>query len=249
MPVIGLQSIVFGESASVAFEAMFDSVAGAGYEAIELGHTPEQRPASETRRLLDVRGLRSCGVHVGYEQALAQPRIIADYALALGSPMVIVSGVGDTSLGRRAYVEAGARLSEVGNLLQGDGLALAYHNHSFEFEVFDGRRGIDWLYDAMDPGCTRLCVDTYWVRHGGDDPVAWVKRHGSRIASLHLKDMAADAARSFVEIGQGLIDFRGVLREAAAAGIEWWTVEQDETKLTPERSIALSREGLRALGY
>ena len=73
--------------------------------------------------------------------------------------------------------------------------------------------------------------------------------YGDRIAVLHLKDMARDVERSFAEVGQGILDFSTILPEASRRGIEWWVVEQDRTKRTPEESISMSREALRAMGY
>lgn len=249
MAIIGIQTIVFGDTWREEPERVFETAARTGYDAVEFGLAVTGMGAAEVRRALDSAGLRCAGVHLGYEGLLQAAEEAGDYALAIGAPMVLVSGVGDRGAGKRAYVEAGRRLSEIGCRYRDLGLALAYHNHSFEFEPLDGRRGIDWLYDALDPECAGFCVDTYWVRHGGDDPLAWVARHGARIRSLHLKDMGADADRSFLEIGQGVIDFAPLLAEAERAGTRWWTVEQDRTSRTPEESARLSRQALHEMGY
>jgi len=249
MPRIGLQLIVFGERARQNPEAVFQTAKAAGYEAVEFGYRFAAWEADDLRRSLEALGLSTAGVHAGFDILRVSHEAVAEYALSLGSENVMVSGVGDRSRGKAAYVEAAEVLNRIGSAYQGRGLTLAYHNHSFEFEVLEGRRGIDWLYEGLDGGPVRLCVDTYWVKHGGEDPVEWIRRFGDRTAVLHLKDMGTDEQRSFVEIGQGIIDFRGVLGEASARGIEWWVVEQDRSSRLPEESCRMSRRALQELGY
>jgi sugar phosphate isomerase/epimerase len=161
----------------------------------------------------------------------------------MGSRYFIVSGVGDfTTKGLRAYEEAADRFNKAGRAFASAGVLLCYHNHSFEFQKFDGVRALDRLYELTDVRYVKLCVDTYWVRHGGEDPVQFVRRHLDRIATVHLKDFKAGA---FAEVGEGEIDFAAVLEALRPISLEWVTVEQDETTRTPRESIALSRRTLR----
>ncbi len=69
------------------------------------------------------------------------------------------------------------------------GLSFSYHNHSFEFVKFAGRTGLEILFEDSDARYLQAELDTYWVQHGGADPVAWIRRLDGRIPVIHLKDM------------------------------------------------------------
>jgi sugar phosphate isomerase/epimerase len=89
-----------------------------------------------------------------------------------------------------------------------------------------------------------LCVDVYWVAHGGADPVAFLQKHLDRIGTVHFKDMALDG--SFAEVGQGTLDFPGMMEVLATRpDLGWIIVEQDRTSRSPEESISLSRQYMR----
>jgi len=98
------------------------------------------------------------------------------------------------------------------------------------------------LFELTDPAAVKLCIDTYWVHHGGEDPAAFVRRYADRTAILHLKDMKEG---TFAEVGQGVLDFPAILKAVAGKPVTWAVVEQDRTTRTPEESVRLSREYLK----
>ena len=105
-------------------------------------------------------------------------------------------------------------------------------------------RALDRLYQLTDPRYVYLCVDVYWVARGGVDPAAFLRQHLDRIGAVHFKDMGQDG--SFAEVGQGTLDFPGMMEVLAAKpDLDWIIVEQDRTDRTPEGSIALSRQYMR----
>jgi hypothetical protein len=80
---------------------------------------------------------------------------------------------------------AGAKLHEAG-------ITLCYHNHDFEFEILDGKYGLDWLYQSTNAQYLQAELDTYWIQKGGANPVEYLKSHAGRVPLLHIKDMTAD---------------------------------------------------------
>jgi sugar phosphate isomerase/epimerase len=92
-------------------------------------------------------------------------------------------------------------------------------------------------------------LDTYWVKHGGEDPVAYIKKLSGRCPILHLKDMADDAERSFAEVGEGILDFPAIFAAGEKAGAVWAMVEQDICPGDPLDSIRTSLANLRKMGY
>jgi sugar phosphate isomerase/epimerase len=62
-----------------------------------------------------------------------------------------------------------------------------------------------------------------------------------------VKDMDDTPAKSFTEVGRGVIDFRKIFSKAGAAGIRHYFIEQDETPGEPLESVKTSLKYLRAL--
>ena len=112
-----------------------------------------------------------------------------------------------------------------------------------------GKYALDVLLENSDPELVKLEVDVYWVKHGGDDPVARMTRLGQRVVALHLKDMAAGPDQKFAEVGTGILDFKAILAAAEKTGAKYGAVEQDETYGTPPLdAIRTSFENLKKLG-
>ena len=94
-------------------------------------------------------------------------------------------------------------------------LSFSYHNHSFEFVQFGGRTGLELLLEETDPRYVQAELDTYWIQHGGGDPVAWIERVSGRMPVVHLKDMvmlpSADGRgqQAMAEVGAGNMNFPG----------------------------------------
>jgi sugar phosphate isomerase/epimerase len=132
--------------------------------------------------------------------------------------------------------------------LKRHGLNFAYHNHSFEFEKFDGKSGFDIFYETAGD-LVKAELDVYWLKHGGEDPVRIINRLGPRVLLLHLKDMSDGPERKFAPVGSGILDFKSILAAAETIGAEWGVVEQDNTYNTPSLDAArLSLNNLRKLG-
>jgi sugar phosphate isomerase/epimerase len=120
---------------------------------------------------------------------------------------------------------------------------LCYHNHSFELEPLAGRVPLDLLLASTQPDLVRLQMDVYWMTHGRRDPAAEIRRLGSRVATLHLKDMDATPARGITSVGRGIIDFKTVLAAAADAKVQHYFVEED----APAEPLAAIRTAYRHL--
>ncbi len=137
------------------------------------------------------------------------------------------------------------------------GIELYYHNHAFEFQGAPGKRYIDTLLARLDPR-VRLELDVFWASVGGDDPADLIRRANGRVASLHLKDAAADAPRNvsefsmppaaFKEVGAGVIDWSAVLKAAAKAKVDHYMIEQDHCPGNPLDSIRRGVDYLRGRG-
>lgn len=122
------------------------------------------------------------------------------------------------------------------------GLQLVFHPHAQTHVEYEDQ--IEALLDATEPELVSTLLDTGHHAYCGGDPVAFMRKHHSRIPYLHLKsvdgDMRARVAAEnipfakavsmdmFVEPSAGVIDFlafRDVLRDIDYVG--FGIVEQD----------------------
>ena len=128
-------------------------------------------------------------------------------------------------------------------------MTFGYHNHSFELEKFGDRTGLAILCEDSDPQYFKAEIDTYWIQHGGGDPIAWITKMNGRVPLLHMKDMTMSGhERLFAEIGEGNLNWTGILKAAKQAGVTWYIVEQDTCQRDPFESLGISLRNLKAMG-
>jgi sugar phosphate isomerase/epimerase len=240
---IGCQLIIFGrDRIANDLAGVFRVLADAGYAGAEVGDLSGEIRAPELKKLLGGLGLELVGTHVGFDALKGDVGVLCDYLAEAGGKHLICSGVGDRTRGLATYEDAASLMNRVGKEVARRGLTFCYHNHSFEFEKFAGKTALLRLFELTDPAAVKLCIDTYWVHHGGEDPAAFVARYADRTAILHLKDMKEG---TFAEVGQGVLDFPAILKAVEGKPVPWAVVEQDRTARTPEESVRLSREYLK----
>jgi inosose dehydratase len=144
----------------------------------------------------------------------------------------------------------------------GDRCRVAFHPHAATWiETADE---VDRLADGLTGTTAGLCLDVGHFLVGGGDPVRALLGHGALVTHIHLKDVDAAVlarlrggelpsfadvirARIFTELGNGILDLPGVLRQLAANRYQGWLmVEQDSTWLGPTEAAAI---GLRVLRF
>ena len=126
---------------------------------------------------------------------------------------------------------AADNLNKLGQACKKGGIKFCWHNHNWEFEKATPEGlPFDILMKNTDPKTVKTEMDIYWVRKGGGDPLACLKKYPGRFEILHVKDMDATAEKSFACPGSGIIDFRPIFREAWDQGVRHYIVEKDGEK-------------------
>ena len=94
-------------------------------------------------------------------------------------------------------------------------------------------------------------IDVHWVTRGGGSPVRWIYKVAGRMPVVHFKDLViVDDKPVFCEIGEGNLDWPGIIKACEDINVRWYSIEQD----TPfgDRdifdSIAISFNNLKAMG-
>jgi sugar phosphate isomerase/epimerase len=150
------------------------------------------------------------------------------------------------------------KLNRAGEKCRAAGLRFAYHNHAFEFEPMEGTNGFQVMIDRLDKNLCGFELDCFWVSVAGHDPAALLRDLSGRVPLVHLKDKMAGTPvlykesvdkTAFKEVGNGTMDWKGILRAAAAAKVEHYFVEQDQTPGDPVESLRQSFGYLSKLEY
>jgi sugar phosphate isomerase/epimerase len=219
-----------------------------GYDAVQcsaLGSID----AHELKRIVDGEGLTICATHTSYEQMRDDPQGVIDEHNLWGCKHAAIGGLPQTYRNADGFARFAKEASEVAKRLAEGGLTFSYHNHSFELEKFNGRTGLEILYEESNPKYFHSEIDTYWIQHGGGDSAAWIRRLKGRASLVHLKDMAmSGSTQLFAEVGEGNLNWPPILGACKEAGVEWYIIEQDRCQRDPFESLGISLRNLKAMG-
>ena len=175
-----------------------------GYTGVELAGFGNLKSAADVKKALDDAGLKVAGNHIWFPSLETELNKQLDEQDILGNKMIVVPW-----LEEKRYKDAGGWRQVADSIMKiaqesaKRGFTVAYHNHAFEFNKFNGHSGFDILWEHTDPKLVKSELDVYWIKYGGEDPVAYIDQLSNRVVMLHLKDMAAGPERKFAAWGRG----------------------------------------------
>lgn len=239
--VVAMQMFTLRDQCAADYFGTLRQVARIGYRAVQVSGL-HNHPARQIRRVMDDLGLGSAGTHVSLEMLENDFNAAVDMVKDLGTEWAIVPWLSED---RRKTAEdwrtLGKIMTQVGARLKTVGLRLGYHNHSFEFQKFDGKYGYDILYESVDRSLVHNEIDTYWVQHGGASPAQYLRKFAGHIQVVHFKDMGPGPDRPMVPVGEGILDWPSILSACKDGGTEWMCIEQDNcAPLKPLEAAAVS---------
>lgn len=140
--------------------------------------------------------------------------------------------------------------NKCGEVALGFGLALAHHNHDFEFFPIEGQVPYDMMLQGTDPALVNFELDHYWIAKAGHSSLDYFKKYPGRFHYWHVKDMDDTADKFFTEVGSGVIDYPAIFREAELSGMKYFYVEQDAyRKYDPLTSVDMSHDYLKEMTF
>lgn len=157
----------------------------------------------------------------------------------------------------------GARLTELAERMQREGLRMAYHHHIGT--VVQSAEDIDQLM-TNSGDAVGLLLDTGHLTYAGGDPAQAAARYARRIVHVHCKDVRREVLQRcrnrdssflnsvlegvFTVPGDGMVDYRSVLEPIAGSGYRGWLVveaEQDPAVAPPLQYAQLGFKNLSTL--
>ncbi len=240
----GIQLYTVRDLCREDLEGTLAALAEMGYREVEFenyhGHS-----AAAVRAMLDRHGLSAPSSHVdlealttGLDQAITDARTAGHHYLVLRW----IPESQRTPEGLKAIAD---QLNRAGARLASAGLAVAYHNHYFEFAPLPIGAGALTAYDLLlertDPALVFMQLDLFWIRKGGQDALRYLASYPGRFRMVHVKEMAADG--SMVDLGRGAMDWPALLSASVGAGVGHFFVEHDQ----PADPLAFARGAIRYL--
>jgi sugar phosphate isomerase/epimerase len=234
---LGIASYTFRNHWKNGVEPTLDIIQKLGFTEFE-GGAPQGVSPEDFKKMLNDRGISIPSTGTGFELLESDPQAVADRAKALGASYVMCAWIPHK---RGAFSKEDAdraikAFNEGGKVLKENGITFKYHVHGYEFQPYGDGTLFDYLVENTDPRYVSLQMDVMWTHFGGGDPVALLKKYGGRWVSLHLKDFRKGAPKDMtgltgpendVVLGEGELDFPGILREANKIGIKHMFIEDE----------------------
>lgn len=271
---VGLQLYSIRDKMEQDMDAALKAVQEIGYEYVEFaGYFGKS--AEKVRALLDKYGLKCISVHQGYEVFLDDPEYNVNYLKTIGAKFCAIPWMDVAKhKGSDAFDQTVKEIIQVAELLKKNGIQMLYHNHDFEFKVYENKFLLDWLYETIPSDLLKPEIDTCWATYAGCDVCGYLEKYSGQLDVVHLKDFTCkelakgpayalidntgkeqetvtkeDNEFKFRPVGQGMQDFPAILEATDKAGAEYVIVEQDQWYDGDSLDCAKqSRDYLRGLG-
>lgn len=255
---LGLQLYSLRKSIGSDVEGTIQNVAEVGFKEVETyGYSSENGfwglSITDFKKLLNDNGLKSPSGHYGLDKYLSKEGLKEDLeptlevANGLGQDYMIIPHIADRL--RKSlddYKSIADKLNEAGEMCKDAGLKLAYHNHAFEFEDYNGQNGYEIFLQNTDKDLVVFEMDIYWVVRAQKDPIDLFKDNPGRFPLWHVKDMSKTNKELNTEIGSGTIDFEKIFNMAGEAGGKHFIIEQENFEMDPYKSLSQSYQYMRA---
>ena len=221
-----------------------------GFTEVETGLL-NKLSAEETAAALRQAGLRAASVGAGYDQCRDDLPSVVRNARTLGAGFVMVAWIPHKERFARADAERAAEdFNRWGKTLRQSDVRFTYHVHGYEFQPGADGTLFDLLARNTDPSLVEFEMDVFWVARGGGSPVELFQKHPGRFALTHLKDIRKGTLLcdptghapddTSVALGEGMIDWPGVLKAANAQKVAYHFIEDEhpEAEKQVPRSLA-----------
>lgn len=242
---VGVQTFTIRKKQKKDIEKAYLPLIQMGIKDFEVARIKFNRTnAGKLNSLIKQYGIRVVSIQVKPKDVFGNVEDIVEFCNITGCNKVIISMLPFSCiLGREEkFYEFLSVLDKQYEVYNKYGIELAYHHHNWEYiTLSNGRTRMEELLEKTEK--IKFVHDTYWTTKCGISSAHQILQFGKRILGIHLRDLtlykkglkvlSKDAA-----VGEGVIDFSEVFREAELAGCEYYVIEQ-KTK-HPYEKIAIS---------
>lgn len=246
---IGLQLYSLRDRFAKDVPGSLDLVKSYGIKDVELAGT-YNLPPEEFKKMLDDRGLVPVAAHFPFERFRDDAEGVARDAKALGLKYAGLAWIPheagfdleDCKKAIDVFNKAGATLAK-------HNIQFFYHNHGYEFAKHEDGTLMDHLIQETDPKYVAFEMDTFWVKHPGQDPAQLLEKYPGRWKLMHVKDMkhgtqtglltGSSDVNNDVALGTGMMDWPAILRAAKKSGVEYYFIEDESNAAAEHIPVSL----------
>lgn len=225
---VGIQLWTLRDDVKKNLNGTLESLAEMGYNSIEAfgfdGMFYGQNPGDFSKFCAGL-GLKLDSSHTGITAENADH--YAEKAAEAGlSYLILPSMMGRPEGSLDDFRRVAEEMNLIGASCKKHGIKFGYHNHDFEFRALEDELPYDILLRGTDPDLVSFQLDIYWMVKAGKDPLKYFEEHSGRFKTWHIKDKGNDGQSCI--IGNGIIDFKALLKQSKTAGLEYIFVEQEQ---------------------
>ena len=261
---LGLQLYSVRQLLPKDYEGTLKQLGALGFKEVEsAGYY--NHSAAQVKQAMSDAGLHLVSAHYSSDDLHKQLDQVLAFNKQLGVSYIICSFPGHKdpaqAKGRDTFTLEDWRwnaeqFNAIGAKVKAAGMQFGYHNHTMEFKAIDGVVPYVELLRLTDPAHVTMEMDCGWVTVAGANPIEYLQKYPKRISMLHVKDFKNITANSsisnvptIVELGQGSIDYRPILAEAAKAGVvKHCFVEQEGYNVPPMEGLKIDADYMHKLG-
>lgn len=204
------------------------------------------------RAMMDELGLTMPSAHVAIDDLENKFDEMVALAATLGiqtlyAPFLMLDQRPTDRAGWTAFAQ---RLAAVGQSLTAAGYNFGWHNHDFEFATLeDGSTPMEVILETASE--IEWEADVAWIVRGGADPFAWIEKYGSRITSVHLKDIAPDGENAdedgWADVGEGVMPWADLLKAVRSQSATKTFVMEHDKPSDPRRFAERAYSNVRKM--
>jgi sugar phosphate isomerase/epimerase len=231
---LGFQTFPIREKLAGDFPGTLKAMAAQGYKITEmcspkgyatLGYgSLVSLKATEIKTIINDAGLDCPSCHFGpneFSDETIDDRI--EFSKNLGLQHMILSTFWLPKTATVSdYQSAADKLNKAAEKIKKAGMQTAFHNHSFEFAMLEGRLIYDVLLERFDPELVKMQFQTEVITLGYK-AADYFNRFPGRFISAHLSDWTKEKKQ--VPVGQGVIDWKEFFKAAKKGGLQTIFVE------------------------
>ncbi|KWS06102.1 Sugar phosphate isomerase/epimerase [Lysobacter capsici AZ78] len=214
-----------------SLEEQLKIVHDAGIHAVETVGT-QNASAADLKRLLEKYSIQVVSTHVQLSDLRSDLDKVVAFNKSIGNSVLVVPYLKkeERPTDAAGWTALGKELGAISNKVRAKGMTLAYHNHDFEIVDFNGKTGLELMFEGAGPKLEAE-LDLAWIARAGYDPAALLGKFRGRMFAVHAKDNAptgqAKEEDGFAALGKGVLNWNAILPAAARAGVRWYIIEHD----------------------
>lgn len=244
---IGLQLYSVRHDCEKDLPRVLDAVAKMGYAGVEFAGY-YGRTAEELRKMLDARGLKCCGTHIGLDTLLGDELAkTAAFNKTLGNTYLIVPWIAEERRAtRQGWRDTADLFNEIADRAKPLGMQVGYHNHHIEFTPLEGE--LPW---ATFFGRTKKEVimqfDTGNAMMGGGEAPPFLRRYPGRATTVHVKPYSKTNPKAL--IGEDDLPWDEIFTLCETrGGTKWYIVEYEIEGVPALEAVDKCLQSLRKMG-